>query len=288
MTSIQTSIKNSLLIGCDYEGSPNELKGCSNDVYMVRELLNTMNYKSSLLCDDKERNLHDVIDIPTSINIIKQIEIFCDFSIDKNIKSRRKIRKLKREKKSLFFHYSGHGSSIFDRNGDEKDRKDEIIIPVCKPGEQQTFITDDQLNQYFSKISENTTICCLFDACFSGTVLDLKYTLGPNGEDLLDNDKDLIKCDIIMISGCTDAQTSADAWISEEMNDGSGRRRGDFNGAMTASFLDTFKKFGTNIAVKEFIEHMREYLKKGGYVQIPQLSYSKPGACNKLMSHYIN
>ena len=248
-------MKKALLIGCDYEGTSNELKGCSNDVYMMRKLLSEMDYKTDLLCDDKERSLNDVKCVPTSKNIINEIEHFC--SLD-NLTNR-------------FFHYSGHGSSIVDREGDEKDRRDEVIIPV-----DNTYISDDQLNQQFGKLPENAKACFLFDACHSGSILDLKYTMDSNGEDVLDNQRDHIKCDVIMISGCMDNQTSADAWIER-----------DFRGAMTSSFLDTNKKYGMDITVKDFIGHMRTYLKSKGYPQIPQLSYSKPGACNNLMSCYL-
>ena len=32
--------------------------------------------------------------------------------------------------KTLFFHYSGHGSYIKDENGDEVDGKDECLCPI--------------------------------------------------------------------------------------------------------------------------------------------------------------
>ncbi len=35
-----------------------------------------------------------------------------------------------RQGDSLFFHFSGHGSQQYDRNGDEEDGKDETICPT--------------------------------------------------------------------------------------------------------------------------------------------------------------
>jgi hypothetical protein len=41
----------------------------------------------------------------------------------------------------LFFSYSGHGSQVVDKNGDETDSRDEVILPL-----DFNVITDDELN----------------------------------------------------------------------------------------------------------------------------------------------
>ncbi len=54
----------------------------------------------------------------------------------------------------LLFHYSGHGSQVVDRDGDElKDRMDEIICPHDMDWDGN-FISDDDLHALFANIPE--------------------------------------------------------------------------------------------------------------------------------------
>ncbi|KAJ3306788.1 Ca(2+)-dependent cysteine protease, partial [Gonapodya sp. JEL0774] len=50
---------------------------------------------------------------------------------------------------SLFFHYSGHGGSTQDQNGDEADGNDETIVPVDYESAGQ--ITDDEIFEIMVK-----------------------------------------------------------------------------------------------------------------------------------------
>ena len=50
---------------------------------------------------------------------------------------------------SLFLHYSGHGSQVRDRSGDEDDNQDEVIMPV--DFESAGVISDDVLKALISK-----------------------------------------------------------------------------------------------------------------------------------------
>lgn len=57
----------------------------------------------------------------------------------------------------LVFHYSGHGSQIRDRDGDElNDNMDELICPY-DIGWDDTFITDDDLNKALPVGQERST-----------------------------------------------------------------------------------------------------------------------------------
>jgi hypothetical protein len=69
--------------------------------------------------------------------------------------------------------------------------------------------------------------------------------------------------DIVMISGCKDNQTSADAYINKTAQ-----------GAMTWSFLETINK-NPSLSWLDIVKNMRTLLKSNGYVQIPQLSSNK-------------
>ena len=153
--------------------------------------------------------------------------------------------------------YSGHGSYTIDRNGDEKDARDEMIIPLDMHG-----IVDDELKQIIqTNLKTNVTLFALFDSCFSGSVLDLRYQYldSLNYESFTENNKQLdTQGNVIMISGCSDQQTSADASIS-----------GRFNGAMTWSFLECATP---DICWRDLLKNMRKALKASSFSQLPQMS----------------
>ena len=65
---------------------------------------------------------------------------------------------------------------------------------------------------------------------------------------------------VIMISGCSDIQTSNDAVINNKNQ-----------GAMTWAFLESYKS-EKNITWRKLLIKMRDLLKNSNYNQIPQLS----------------
>jgi hypothetical protein len=72
-------------------------------------------------------------------------------------------------------HYSGHGSQMPDREGDEPDGMDETILP-CDTGRAAPFdnrdITDDEIYLWLKDLTEKTTaITLIFDCCHSGTIV---------------------------------------------------------------------------------------------------------------------
>jgi len=72
-------------------------------------------------------------------------------------------------------------------------------------------------------------------------------------------------CEVIMISGCRDSQTSADAYLKDKQEGG----KYEYQGAMTAAFISNYKN---GITYEELIIIMRSWLKKKKFTQIPQLS----------------
>jgi len=81
---------------------------------------------------------------------------------------------------SLFFHFSGHGEQIEDKNGDEVDGKDETILPL--DFKKVGYIVDDELHELMVKpLKEGVRLTALFDSCHSGTALDLPYIFKWDG-----------------------------------------------------------------------------------------------------------
>ncbi|KAG0698970.1 peptidase C14, caspase domain-containing protein [Suillus ampliporus] len=50
---------------------------------------------------------------------------------------------------ALFFHYSGHGGQVPDKDGDEVDRFDEVIYPVDY--KKAGIIVDDEMHRIMVK-----------------------------------------------------------------------------------------------------------------------------------------
>ena len=74
---------------------------------------------------------------------------------------------------NVYFYYSGHGTQVPDRNGDEKDGRDEALLPSDAHLHQSrglvNAITDDELDHRFRLLS-NRNVISIFDSCNSGTV----------------------------------------------------------------------------------------------------------------------
>lgn len=249
-------IKRCLLIGINYRGTPAELNGCINDSENIKQFLITNNYFNEnemiIMNEDQKDDL-----IPIKQNILKQFNELVNLA---NLNKSKKV--------NIFLSYSGHGSYIRDINGDEGDGKDEAICPLDY--DASGFIIDDDLRKLFvNKLHKNVRLFCIFDSCHSGTVLDLKYNylLDKKNSYKVCTTVPVSQCQVVMISGCKDNQTSADAYIIDDNT-----KLYEYQGAMTASFISNYK---SGISYLQLIKNMREWLKKEEYTQIPQLSSGK-------------
>lgn len=70
----------------------------------------------------------------------------------------------------VMFYYSGHGTQIPDRNGDEGDGKDEALVPYDAGGTIESYITDDNLADWVGRLKTKNAFIML-DSCHSGTGL---------------------------------------------------------------------------------------------------------------------
>jgi hypothetical protein len=197
----------------------------------------------------------------------------------------------------LLFHFSGHGSQIRDRDGDElKDQLDEIICPHDMDWDG-TYIVDDDLKAVFSKLPAGARLEVLLDSCHSGTgtrevaalaclppehAIKQRFLVPPVDILCRQADEDDLKLQRIgtsenpqnhvLFSGCKDTQTSADAYIS-----------GTYNGAFTYYFCKTLRDVQGVITRAELLKRMRASLKHEGYEQIPQLECPAAAKKKKLL-----
>ena len=235
--TLEANNKKALLIGINYLGTSSMLNGCINDAKSIETYLKEQNFTHIKMLTDETPTT------PTRANILNEIKTLLETSNAND---------------TLFIYYSGHGSNTVDRNGDELDGYDELIIPL-----DFNFIKDDELKTLINTYGKpNTNLIALFDSCNSGSALDLKYQIleKVNYDDISENTNTAEStCNVFLISGCRDDQVSLETFINNKTQ-----------GVMTWSFLETVRN-NKGISWRNLVKKMREILKPQSS-QIPQLS----------------
>ena len=191
----------------------------------------------------------------------------------------------------LVLHYSGHGSNVPDKDGDEADHRDEILCPHDL--DWKAPLTDDWLRTTFDRLRKGVNLTAIFDCCHSGTATRLLYPPDapivprylPSPWDLVASESgrrlrgtlratvhratetkrrrsDVVTADIpeVLFSGCRSTQTSADAYIG-----------GSYNGALTYNLVAALREAKGHITFRELHRRVLQRLKRGRYDQVPQL-----------------
>ena len=239
------SRKIGLCIGINYrDHKKGRLQGCVNDARNLRQFLqDVQGFHEVIVMTDEESNTGTAL-YPTGQNIIQHLYDLA-------------LRTHMEEVDHIWISYSGHGSQTYDTDGDEVDGLDETILPVDYI--TRGMITDDLLFHMLNKVHSRTKCTVLMDCCHSGTILDLPYKL--NGTTLEKQVmRKVMSTDVLMISGCKDAQTAADV---------------NGEGAMTRAFLDTLSTFDHIITLRGLLFAMQCHIQKRGLKQVPQLSLSR-------------
>lgn len=140
----------------------------------------------------------------------------------------------------IVIHYSGHGTQVRDDSGTEADGYCEALYLY------DGALIDKEIHAVLDKIAEGVTVCLLMDSCFSGGV-----TRNPVRSRFVQTEPTILTRRVssfedvinwIVISGCGENQTSADAEIN-----------GLWNGAFTfyAMYVmdraDTYKQWFSKI-----------------------------------------
>lgn len=241
------SLKKALLIGCNYINTPNQLNGCINDIIHMRNML----IDAYAYSPDNIIMLRDDVPtiLPTRANILNSLKLLIGQSAGLS---------------ELIIHYSGHGTSIKDVDGDEASGQDQAIVPLdyARAG----FISDDEL---FNTIQgAKCRVLMFFDSCHSGTVCDLQYSINYVNRTFvrsINNNKRIVNPNIIMMSGCRDDQTSADSYSNLE----------DLAvGAFTNALLETLRASNHNTDIMRLYSDVCNGLSRFGFTQMPVLSCS--------------
>jgi hypothetical protein len=242
------STKRALLIGINYlKSTTARLSGCIEDIKNVQTMLiDAYGYPSEniiVLRDDiASKN-------PTRTTILNALLFIASVTGPND---------------EIWVHYSGHGSQIRDTDGDETDRQDETIVPVdyLTAG----MISDDELFNIVKTIRGKAFL--VFDSCHSGSICDLQYSInyvsGAFSRTITSN-KSIVNPNIVVFSGCRDAQTSADSFDTV-MNEA--------GGALTVSLLAMLRKNKHSVDIMKLYNDVCYGLIKQQYAQIPVLSSS--------------
>jgi hypothetical protein len=263
--------KKALLIGINRYKIPGaDLRGCVNDVKNLREVLTeAYGFKGS------------------------DITVLTDFAATKKA-MQAAIQKLVRGGRAgdvLLLHYSGHGANVPDKDGDEADERDEILCPTNLDWKDP--LTDDWLRKTLDRLGKGVSLTVIMDCCHSGTNTRVlrppdaesipRYL--PNPWDIMAEESgrklrgkvtgqlrassrtgrrtsDVVHADVpeLLITGCRDTQTSADAFIG-----------GSYNGALTYCLVQALREARGTISYQDLHRSTLEKLRQGKFDQVPQL-----------------
>ncbi|XP_057804002.1 metacaspase-3-like isoform X2 [Salvia miltiorrhiza] len=218
--------KRAVLCGITYKGHRQSLRGSVNDVLSMKNLL-IRSFQFPLSCilvltEEEE----DYRRAPTKRNIRNALRWLVEGS---------------QAGDSLVFHYSGHGSQVRDRDGDEVDGYDEALLPVDY--ETEGRILDDELNATIVRpLPAGATLHAIIDTCFSGTFLDLPNVCRIDRQAYYNWEDQRIQNGgayrgtsggfAVSISACDDHQSSGDTTAFT----------GTATGALTYSFVQTLEQ----------------------------------------------
>lgn len=244
------SAKYAVCIGTNYEGTPYQLAGCVNDALDWWALLTNDGYEDTSLLG---------IEV-TRANVIEALT-------DTVTRARWGDR--------IVVTYSGHGTWIPDRSGDEADGRDEAWCP----DDMQTggLITDDDLRGIFSQARSGVGILVLSDSCFSGTMTRLlgdeeakrirflpPYLVTRAGDVVPTAEAEATlpltrtyTDRASLISGCAEPEVSYDAWFGDRPN-----------GAFTRAAIDSYR---SGMSLAAWHNAIRDRLPSEDYPQSPQL-----------------
>lgn len=240
-----------VLIGINYRGTANELRGCYNDALNIRDYLIETKYTT----EDRITMLAEA----TRKQIIDALEELGRASHDEKLDK-------------VCFSISSHGSYVpCRRSSEEPDGNSECICPF--DFDESGMILDTELHEIFSRYNKSTKITVLVDACHSGSAMNLEHCFDPYLCAREIQQRAPMQQKVVSISGCMDAQTSADSLDPMTQR---------FAGAMTTALLYSIKTVpGTAASAEELVCQMRKKLKQDGFPQLPQLTSSVESAFNE-------
>jgi metacaspase-1 len=263
-----------VLVGVDeYERSyiPS-LRGCVNDVALVRWLL-----KQYL--GVRNEDIRVVVNQrATKANILYRLQAMIRRSEPGDV---------------AVFYFSGHGSQVRDRDGDElTDSLDELICPYDMDWDRRTYILDDDLDDIFAGLPTEVLLEAFFDCCFWGAG-PRELTPQPRPQSLrgdvrylpppldiaarAEGEEDRLDIHQLTASECFAERNVVWAASQEGQSAAEDYMEGRANGIFTywgcrfiAENIERLDR--REYSREELLEDVRGYLHSLGYAQTPELS----------------
>ena len=246
-------MQKALIVGINYTGSEYELRGCHNDAadwsmflgdhMPVKQMLEEEATKASVL-----RELCGVVD-----------ELHSG--------------------ETGAFVWSGHGTQLPDRSGDEPDHWDEALVPYDMGNSWEQLLLDDELGTVFAGLVPGARLIFIADACCSGTMMrghrktawrkDRYINPSCFGVTMhVDKSKprrqlsgDIPALGVILYAGCQDEQSSEET-----------QHNGRIGGVLTRYLIPAFKKtLAAGGAYVDVYKTLRDDLPSKHFSQVPEL-----------------
>lgn len=244
-------MKLALCIGNNYPGTPYALSGCVNDATDWAQLLARKGYDVTLALE---------------VGAASILEEFGRMVARAGYGDR------------IVLSYSGHGTWVPDRGGDESDGRDEALV-----GADMHLVTDDELQLVGESLHRSAGGLLLLDSCHSGTAARMMGPFdapGPaRGEArfipptqlfprlsearalaLEERPPSTSRKTLNLVSGARDDQYAWDAWFGDRPN-----------GAFTRAAIDTYDD---GVSLARWHKRIRTRLPSEEYDQEPQLTTS--------------
>jgi hypothetical protein len=250
-----------VLVGIDVYEHPDvpPLSGCVNDVELVRDTIKAFGVPNE--------DIHALVNRrATKANIINRIELVVGNAEPGDV---------------LVFYYSGHGSQVRDRNGDElSDALDEVICPYDMDWDSETYILDDDLDAILAHVPRDVVVEVFVDCCFWGATpieREVRFLAPPfdiaaraeGDEDVL-HYHGLSACDCfaeqnVFWAASSEGQIAAEDYLG-------GRAHGVFT-YWGCEFMAANMELILNheYSRQELIDDLHAYLYSRGYEQRPEL-----------------
>jgi metacaspase-1 len=258
-------VKRALTIGINYVGTSAQLAGCVNDAKDWAAVLGGRGFDVTLLLDAQA----------TRANMLESMaDLVAETGPDD----------------LAVISYSGHGSWQVDRDGDEPDRRDEVLCPVDYA--RSGMLSDDDLYRVFTSGHRWARVVFISDSCHSGTVnrlapaltlaraTDTRYVseeayrsarfLAPSewlDEGLVGQARRVEHApargrprpSALLLAACSDVEVAYDAWFD-----------GRANGAFTYAALAALEE--NPATYRDWQRGIRSRLPSVDYQQTPQLT----------------
>lgn len=233
-----------LLVGINYRSTANELKGCLQDVQLIRDML-ISKYKYSpsnitVLTDDTPIK-------PTRDNIIRSLTDLCSYS------------------GQTYFHYSGHGI-VNSNGGGGTTRQVEMICPLDFA--TNGMIYDYQFRNIVSTVGEDSNLSGTVDSCHSENLFNLahNFEIDNNGHTVLTQVGAIpeTKGNVTVLSATRTSQSDLDKVIN-----------GRDDGALTAALIKILD--GSPISCHDLLVRVNQFYinQENNSSQNPCLSFGK-------------